>query len=443
MQLKNKDHITMIGAGLAGPVMASYLSGQGYSVEIHEKREDMRLVNQSAGRSINLALSKRGIKALEDIGVLDEIKPMMLPMVGRMIHDIEGGVHLQKYGQRSTEVIFSISRAFLNKTLMDHVETKGNVDITFNHTLNKVDLQNDKLHFDDQILGFDRLLGSDGSSSAIRDAMDQFSNINFRKEPLDHGYKELTIPKDPEGNYRMDPEALHIWPRGEFMLIALPNMDHSFTCTLFFPLEGKISFSTLTSEEKIKEFFGSYFPDTLELIPDLISEYKENPIGKLATVYCDKFHFEDRALIFGDAAHAIVPFFGQGMNASFQDCTVVNKLITKHDGKWGNVFSDFSKYHVPNGHAIANMALENYIEMRDSVNDPHFKRRRELEFELEEKFRDRFIPRYSMVSFHDIPYSKVYERGLVQLSLINRYLSNDLSKKKLYEGVLTELTPLQ
>lgn len=437
------EHITMIGAGLAGPVMASYLAELGYSIEIHEKRHDMRLVEQSAGRSINLALSKRGINALKDIGVFEKIKPMMMPMVGRMIHESDGNLHLQKYGQKSSEVIYSISRAFLNKTLMDHAETKGEVDITFSHPVEKVDLQNSKIKFNDGSLSFSHLLGSDGSSSALRYAINQISSINFRKVPLDHGYKELTIPPDSSGNFRMDSNALHIWPRGEFMLIALPNMDNSFTCTLFFPMEGQVSFSTIKSDKDIIDFFNSYFPDTIDLIPDLIQEYNCNPIGRLATVYCDRFHFEDKALIFGDAAHAIVPFFGQGMNASFQDCTVINRLIKKHHGAWDNVFSEFSKTHVPNGHAIANMALENYIEMRDSVNDPNFKKRREIEFELEKKFSDRFIPRYSMVSFHDLPYSKVYKRGETQLKLIDGYLSKKLSKDQLYDSIMNDLSPIE
>ena len=441
--MNSKDHITMVGAGLAGPLMASYLSKHGYTVEIHEKRKDMRLFDQSAGRSINLALSRRGMDALRDVGVLDTISPMTLPMEGRMIHEVDGSTHLQKYGQKSNEVIYSISRAFLNKTLMDHAEATGNVNIVFDHPIQGVDLDRSEVIFEDNRITYDRLFGSDGSSSQIRDSMDKLSSINFRKDPLDHGYKELTIPPDDEGCYRMDPKALHIWPRGEFMLIALPNMDRSFTCTLFFPLNGEVSFSTMDSSDRIFEFFSTYFPDTIELIPDLMDEYQCNPIGKLATIYCDKWHYKDKVLLFGDAAHAVVPFFGQGMNASFQDCTVINELIVRFNGDWGEIFSEFSKIQVPNGHAIANMALENYIEMRDSVNDPLYKKRRELEFELEEKFSDRFIPRYSMVSFHDIPYSKVYERGLMQLNLVNEYLSGGISKETLHDRVLDEIPPLK
>ena len=435
--------LTMIGAGLAGPLMASYLSERGYSVDIFERRLDMRCVNQSAGRSINLALSKRGIKALKEIGVYKLIKPMMLPMVGRMIHDNHGNTHLQKYGQKKSEVIYSISRAFLNKTIMDYAESKDDVKITFEHPLIGVDLNQNKLIFQDKIKKFERLFGSDGSSSKIRDSINKVQPIGYRNLPLDHGYKELTIPPDAEGNYRMDSKSLHIWPRGDFMLIALPNIDKSFTCTLFFPLNGKLSFSSINSGEKIIKFFSSYFPDTVELIPDLKEEYVNNPVGKLSTIYCNRWHFEDKALIFGDAAHAIVPFFGQGMNASFQDCSIINEFIIKYDGNWDKIFSRFSDVQVPNGHAIADMAIENYIEMRDSVNDPMFIKRRELEFELESRFTERFVPRYSMVSFTTIPYSEVYRRGLLQLGLIDNYIAGKISKSVLYEQIKNQLDPIR
>ena len=227
------------------------------------------------------------------------------------------------------------------------------------------------------------------------------------------------------------------------MLIALPNIDKSFTCTLFFPLNGKLSFSSIKSGKKIMKFFSSYFPDTVELIPDLEEEYVNNPVGKLSTIYCNRWHFKDKALIFGDAAHAIVPFFGQGMNASFQDCTIINKFIIKYDGNWDKIFSRFSDVQVPNGHAIADMAIENYIEMRDSVNNPMFIKRRELEFELESRFTERFVPRYSMVSFTTIPYSEVYRRGLLQLGLIDNYIAGKISKSVLYEQIKNQLDPIR
>ena len=440
----DKEHISLIGAGLAGPVMAQYLSDHGYRVDIYERRPDMRVIQQSAGRSINLALSKRGIEALKDIGIFREIQSQLLPMKGRMIHDLDGKTHLQSYGQTEDEVIYSVSRGYLNMSLMDHIEESGNVKIYFDHTLKNIDLNNSELIFkNNKRVSFNRVMGSDGSSSCIRNCINERSSINFQKKPLGHGYKELSIPATADGDFKMDPEALHIWPRGDFMLIALPNMDRSFTCTLFFPMDGNTSFSSITSDDQIYDLFNSYFSDTIDLIPDLVEEYQQNPVGSLAKVYCDKWYYQDKLVIFGDAAHAIVPFFGQGMNASFQDCTVINNLIEEFHGDWGMIFSEFSKNHVPNGHAIADMALENYLEMRDSVNDPVYKNRRELEFSLETQFRDRFIPRYSMVSFHTMPYTEVYKRGLLQLKMMDDYLSGDITESKLYENILSQLTPIQ
>ena len=414
--MSDREHISLIGAGLAGPVMAKYLSDHGYIIDIYERRPDMRVVKQSAGRSINLALSARGIEALKNIGIFGEIQPSLLPMKGRMIHDMDGKTHLQPYGQKEDEVIYSVSRAFLNKNLMNLVERTGNVKIHFDHSLENIDINNSELIFqNNKKISFNRVMGSDGSSSCIRKCINERSSMNFRKNPLGHGYKELSIPATKNGDFKIDPEALHIWPRGEFMLIALPNMDRSFTCTLFFPMDGETSFSSISSSDQIHDLFNSYFPDTVDLIPDLVDEYQQNPVGSLATVYCDKWNYKDKLVIFGDAAHAIVPFFGQGMNASFQDCTVMDALIRQFNSDWEMIFSEFSKTHVPNGHAIANMALENYIEMRDSVNDPTYKSRRELEFRLENDFQGQFIPRYSMVSFHTIPYTEVYKLSLIHI----------------------------
>ena len=442
--MPDKEHISLIGAGLAGPVMAKYLSDHGYRVDIFERRPDMRVVEQSAGRSINLALSARGIEALRSIGIFSKIQSQLLPMKGRMIHDMDGKTHLQSYGQREDEVIYSVSRAHLNMSLMDHIEESGNVKIHFEHDLENIDLDNSELIFkNNKRVSFNRVMGSDGSSSCIRNCINERSSINFQKKPLGHGYKELTIPATDDGQFKIDPEALHIWPRGEFMLIALPNMDRSFTCTLFFPMDGKTSFSSITSNDQIFDLFNSYFSDTLNLIPDLVEEYQQNPVGSLSTVYCDRWNYKDKLVIFGDAAHAIVPFFGQGMNASFQDCTVIHNLIEELYGDWRMIFSEFSKNHVPNGHAIANMALENYLEMRDSVNDPAYKIKRELEFSLENKFRDRFIPRYSMVSFHTIPYTEVYKRGLIQLKMMEEYLSGEVTQSTLYENILNQLAPIK
>lgn len=438
----NKEKITLIGAGLAGPLMATYLANRGYSVDIFERRSDMRKSELSAGRSINLALSARGIHALKDVGIYDKIELIAIPMKGRMIHDLDGTTQLQPYGQGENEVIYSVSRAQLNMDLMTLAENTGLVDIHFEHKLDFADLDNNELTFGDKRVFFDKVLGCDGSSSALRKAIHKKPNAEYVKKPLGHGYKELTIPPSDSGDFRIEKFALHIWPRGEFMLIALPNMDGSFTCTLFFPMTGPTSFETVKNENEIMSLFQNHFPDAFELMPTLCEDFQNNPTGNLATVYCNPWHYKDKAVLLGDAAHAVVPFFGQGMNASFQDCSVLNNLIGKYSGDWDKIFENFSIFHVKNGHAIAEMAIENYIEMRDSVNDPNYKKRRQLEFDLEQKFPDRFIPRYSMVSFHQIPYSEVYNRGEIQLELMNKFLTGEITESNLHTTILNKLHPI-
>ncbi len=423
--------------------MATYLSKLGYLVDIYETRSDMRINPQLAGRSINLALSARGIRALKDIGVYEKIESRLLPMSGRMIHDIDGNIHLQPYGQKKDEVIYSVSRSNLNIVLMDHAESTERIKFHFNHNLLDVDLNQSKLNFQSKSIPFNRLLGSDGASSRVRVSMIKNSSIQFSKKPLGHGYKELTIPPNNSGEFQMEQNALHIWPRGQFMLIALPNFDQSFTCTLFLPVQGDISFASINSQNKVLDLFNKNFPDAKELIPDLCDEYQQKPVGKLATIYCDKWHYKETTAIFGDAAHAIVPFFGQGMNASLQDCTVMNSFIENFNGDWEKIFSEFSNIQVPNGHAIANMAIENYIEMRDSVNNPHYKERRELELYLENKFWNQFVPRYSMVSFYEIPYAQVYERGKIQFNIMDSYITGNITKSQLYKNIENQLMPIR
>ena len=425
-----KKKIVLIGAGLTGPLLAYYLSERGFKVEIYERRSDLRCNNISAGRSINLALSARGINALMEVGIYDRIAPFAIPMGGRNIHDIDSSEHLQSYGQSEKEVIYSISRSKLNMEIMTLAESTGKIKINFNHSCTNVNLKKNLVYVTDEdnckekIINFDIILGVDGSGSAVRDAMVREAGVSYNYKPLDHSYKELTIPPDANGYYQMNPNALHIWPRGKFMLIALPNIDKSFTCTLFMPEKGEISFNTVSTDNDIIGLFSKYFPDTIPLIPKLISEFKNNPTGKLGSVYCDPWHFEDKAAILGDAAHALVPFFGQGMNASFQDCSVLNNLIKRYENNWGLIFSEFSRIHVKNGHAIVKMALENYIEMRDHVNDPDYKNRRKLELKLERMFPEEFIPRYSMVSFHQIEYSEVYAKGEKQFNILEKILNN-------------------
>ena len=433
----------MIGAGLTGPLLATYLTHHGYEVDIYERRSDMRKETISAGRSINLAMSVRGIQALKEVGIYEKIKPLTIPMKGRMIHDLNGSTHLQPYGQKEEEVIYSVSRATLNMELMSLAEETGKIRIYFNQKCTHVDLDKKRFNILNESTGeesdhsFQLIIGVDGSASAVRNSMVDRGKIQFTDKPLGHGYKELTIPPSETGEFQLEPNALHIWPRGKFMLIALPNMDRSFTCTLFFPMEGETSFATVNSKEKIISLFEAYFPDSISILNRLTEEYRTNPTGILGSVYCDPWHLGDSAVLLGDAAHAVVPFFGQGMNASFQDCTVLNGLMIEHGDDWKTILNEFSQLHVKNGHAIANMALENYIEMRDKVNDSQYRIRRKLELALENQFPDRFIPRYSMVSFHQIPYSKVYQRGNLQLKIIEALLDLDPNGKTI-DRVLVE-----
>ena len=437
----------MIGAGLAGPLLATYLAQRGYSVEIFERRPDMRKESISAGRSINLALSTRGNHALKEVGLYDKIKPNTIPMKGRMIHDLNGNTHLQPYGQKENEVIFSVSRAQLNMELMTLAEETGNVTIRFNHQLLSADLEQNKLLFqlsdslEEIELPFKRVIGCDGSASIIRKSIVEKADIQYVKKPLGHGYKELTIPPLESGKFRIEPNALHIWPRGNHMLIALPNNDCSFTCTLFFPMTGATSFETVKTEKDILDLFQSQFHDAIKLMPNLVEDFQKNSTGDLASVYCKPWHLGDKALLIGDAAHAVVPFFGQGMNASFQDCSTLAKLMGQNKNDWKTIFNTFSSVQVENGHAIADMAIENYLEMRDHVNDTEYKKRRNVELKLERMFPGQFIPRYSMVSFHQIPYAEVYQRGEKQFKIIGDVLKADPSGQSIDKAMVEKMLP--
>jgi kynurenine 3-monooxygenase len=443
----NKEKFTLIGAGLTGPLLATYLAQQGYSVEIFERRPDMRKESISAGRSINLALSARGNHALKEVGLYDKIKPNTIPMKGRMIHDLNGNTHLQPYGQKENEVIFSVSRAQLNMELMTLAEETGNVTIQFNHQLLSADLEQNKLLFqlsdslEEIELPFKRVIGCDGSASIIRKSIVEKADIQYVKKPLGHGYKELTIPPLESGKFRIEPNALHIWPRGNHMLIALPNNDCSFTCTLFFPMTGATSFETVKTEKDILDLFQSQFHDAIKLMPNLVEDFQKNPTGDLASVYCKPWHLGDKALLIGDAAHAVVPFFGQGMNASFQDCSTLAKLMGQNENDWKTIFNTFSSVQVENGHAIADMAIENYLEMRDHVNDTEYKKRRNVELKLERMFPGQFIPRYSMVSFHQIPYAEVYQRGEKQFKIIGDVLKADPSGQSIDKAMVEKMLP--
>jgi len=419
--MKTRD-VTLVGAGLAGSLLAVYLGSRGHRVTVFEKRPDLRRTDISAGRSINLALANRGIRALREAGVMKSVEPLLIPMVGRMLHDEKGALQLVPYGNKPHEVIYSVSRGGLNGILMDAAEATGNVEIRFAHPCRQADLSGRALLVETQEGGelrhpFDVLIGTDGSASPVRQAILDATSGVFRSEPLGHSYKELTITPNDSGGFRMDSGALHIWPRGEFMLIALPNPGGSFTVTLFLPNKGDESFETLDDETRVTRFFETYFPDSIPLMPDFAEQFFSNPTGHLETIRCEPWNYGE-AVIFGDASHAIVPFHGQGMNCAFEDCSDLAACIDETDD-WSAAFERFAGMRKPNADAIADMAIENYTEMRATVRDPLFQLHKEIGFRLEELHPDRFIPRYSMVMFHTLPYAEARRRGAVQKQILN------------------------
>ncbi len=425
--MKNK---TIIGSGLAGPLLAILLAQRGYEIDLFEKRQDPRKADISAGRSINLALSHRGIKALKSTGVFSEIEHHLIPMRGRMVHHSDGKLEFQPYSIHKNEFINSVSRAKLNKILMTAAEKTNNVDIHFSHALSQI--QDNQMVFENgNTLEIENeIFGADGAGSVIRKHIDSTCKNPSISKPLGHAYKELNIAPGANGEFQMDANSLHIWPRGEFMLIALPNMDRSFTCTLFMPNEGVVSFKNLQTEDEALDFFNSYFTDVLPMIENFPQSFIENPMGHLASVYSEIW-YHDKFCLIGDAAHAVVPFFGQGMNASFEDCNVLIDCIDKvGNNNWPNIYELYNVIRRPDGHAIADMAIENYIEMRDTVAQPDYISRKKIANLLFAKFPDKFIPRYNMVSFTSIPYSEVYVRGEIQQGIISELDANNIDYNK-------------
>ncbi|MCE7733718.1 MAG: FAD-dependent monooxygenase [Candidatus Heimdallarchaeota archaeon] len=425
------DKIIMVGAGLAGSLMATYLCQQGYQVELYEMRSDMRTEKAaSAGKSINLALSPRGIRALEEIGVFDDIMQIAIPMKGRMIHDTDGNLTFQPYGKDEHEVINSVSRGELNKKLMDYAEATGNCKIYFNHPCVGFDpvsgesiIKNNDTNEEIRIKG-QTTIASDGAGSAVRYVMQRLGRFNYQQHFLEHGYKELEIPADENGNHVIEKNALHIWPRGTFMMIALPNPDGSFTVTLFHPFEGPQGLDALNTKEKINEFFNEYFPDAVPLMPTLVDDFFRNPNGLLGTIRCDPWYIEEKALLIGDASHAIVPFYGQGMNAAFEDCRVLNDLIKEYGNDWQHIYPKFNKLRKENVEAIADLALDNFIEMRDRIADEKFLLIKKAEMTLYERYPDEIVSKYSMVTFSHIPYSEAKIKGEILVSTVTKYCEN-------------------
>jgi kynurenine 3-monooxygenase len=418
-----EEPVNIVGAGLAGALLAVLLARRGFAVNVYERRPDPRLTTGERGRSINLALAARGMAALERAGMMERIRPLLIPMRGRMVHSISGETQLQPYGQREDEVIFSVSRAELNQVLIDEAARYPNVRLRFRHTCLGALPEAGTVRIRDEDAGRESesargpTIATDGAGSAVRSSLAHAGLVTVREERLEHDYKELTLPAR-QGRAALEPHALHIWPRGGFMLIALPNIDASFTATLFLARSGPDGFDSLSSPERLRSLFESQFADAARLMPDLIEEFAAHPQGQLGTLYTRPWHIGSQLLLLGDAAHAIVPFHGQGMNAAFEDCRVLDDLIGRHES-WSARFAHFERSRLPDTAAIAQMALENYIEMRDTVRDPAYIRRKALAMALERRFPDHFIPRYSMVMFHpEISDAEALRRGAAQEKIL-------------------------
>ena len=415
--------VRIVGAGLAGALLALLCARRGIRVSLYERRADPRQSHPEQGRSINLALAARGLRALERAGVLQAVRPLLIPMRGRMVHEHGAVAALQPYGQRAEEVIWSVGRAELNRALIEAAVRHAGVAVHFSHACLGIDPGADQLQLRNTLTGVERAvalaptIATDGAGSTVRTGLARAGELSAREDWLDHDYKELTIPAR-DGQPVLEHHALHVWPRGGFMLIALPNTDGSFTATLFLARRGDPSFASLSGPAGVAAFFGREFPDVVPFMPQLAAEFASHPQGRLGTVHAAPWHRGGQVLLLGDAAHAIVPFHGQGMNAAFEDCTVLDELLAS-GADWDEVFARFEASRRGNTEAIAQMALENYLEMRDAVRDAGFVRRRGIAMALERAFPGRFIPRYSMVMFHpEIPYAAALRRGDIQARIL-------------------------
>lgn len=422
------DKIVIVGAGLVGSLEAIFLAKRGYEVHVYERRPDMRKTDIVAGRSINLALSDRGWKALETAGVAEAVREMSIPMRGRMMHSVEGELTFQPYGIEQ-QAIYSVSRGGLNSLLMDHAEKYDNVRLHFDQRCVDVDPDSNTVEFEHTVNGEISkveaafIIGTDGAFSAVRARLQKTDRFNYSQFYLEHGYKELVIPANEDGSHRMDKHALHIWPRGKFMLIALANLDGSYTCTLFFPFEGEKSFASLNTPEAVTAFFKEVFPDAFELMPSLTEDYFQNPTSSLVTIRCSPWNYGDRLLLMGDASHAIVPFYGQGMNSGFEDCTVLNDILNRNGGDLSKAIEEFSGSRKKDADAISELALNNFIEMRDLVADEKFLLRKKIEKRIYEKYPDKWMPLYSQVTFSHIPYSEALKAGDRQKRIMDEIMA--------------------
>jgi kynurenine 3-monooxygenase len=428
----NGETIHVVGGGLVGPLAAVFLAKRGYKVELYERRADMRKGKVEAGRSINLVVTPRGLVALDRVGLKEKVLKLAIPLEGRMLHDVKGDLTYVAYGHKEGEVINAVSRGLLNILLLEEAEKLDNINLHFQHKCTGYDITGKTLTFLNESTGREEkisagiVIGTDGAFSAIRRAMlDKVPNFNYAQDFLEHGYKELVIPPAADGTHRMKSGVFHIWPRGDFMLIGIPNIDGSFTCTLFFRYDGAESFAKLKTREDTLAFFKKFFPDTLDLMPTLADDFAANPVGSLVTVKCGPWNVGGQVLIIGDASHAIVPFYGQGMNTGFEDCTALGDILDSGEKDWAVIFRKLYEARKDNTDAMADMALQNFVEMRATTADPKFQLKKQVGFELENRYPEKFIPRYSMVMFHpEIPFAEAKRLGDAQEKMLDELCAN-------------------
>ncbi len=422
-----KKDITIVGAGLVGSLCSLYMTNRGHNVRIFEKRKDLRSEIISAGKSINLALSKRGWTALKKVGVEEEVMKISIPMYKRIMHDVKGNLSEQAYGNPG-QAIYSVSRAELNALMMELAEKKG-AKLEFNQLCEDVDFSNSTTTFKNTVtnevktIDSDIVIGADGAISEVRNKMIEKLKHSFNLNKIEHSYKELLIPAGENGTHLIDKNALHIWPRGEFMLIALANLDGSFTCTLFAPTAGENSFEGLNSKEEVETYFGDIFPDFITLVPNLYQQWNENPTSSLGIVRTYPWHIEDKAILVGDAAHATVPFYGQGMNAGFEDCRILDELLDKHGDDLESCFKEYSEVRKPNGDGVQDLSMQNFIVMRDSTANPQFLLQKQIEKKFANLYPDKWIPLYSMVSFTNISYADAWDIGMKQEKMMEEIMT--------------------
>ncbi len=442
-------NVTVIGGGPVGCVLAELLSRRGFDVEVYEKRPDMRATDISAGRSINLVLTRRGLKALALLGLRERVLEITVPVLGRMMHAVDGELTYQPYGKDDSECNYSVSRGMLNEFLLTAAEDAG-VRIHFGHELVDADFESGQLTFELEDGTTNKvdggvIFGADGSFSGVREVLVRDHGFDSRIEWLDHGYKEMVFPADDNGDYQMEKNALHIWPRGDHMLMALADLDGSFTGTIYMPWEGDVSFGSAESAEGLNDLFENHYPDSIPLLGDLETNYREHPASKLGTVRCAPWHLEDRALLVGDAAHGIVPFFGQGLNCGLEDCSVLNRLFDEYDSL-SEVFEAFDARRKPNGDAIADMAIENFVEMRDKVGDEEFLRRKKFELRLERELTHLYRSRYATVMYSSNAYKAAFDAGRIQDRILAKLMAEydtpeEMDLARAESLINAELTP--